>query len=462
MAEVLAKIKRDLGPNAVILHTRTFRKGGVMGVGGRTVVEVTASADARALPKAERRAMAGSRERPSARPARGKRAVGRVALPQTAAACIAAEKKTATGSSEISSLTSALRGEMKELRTMVRTLLDRPAGGDRASDVPEELHEMYSALLANEVADEIAREVIDEATKRLGQLQSALEDRARANQRRRPRANAPRSKPHIQAKKALRDLVPIVAAECIERMLPAAEPLQLSPNGGPKFVAFVGPTGVGKTTTLAKLAAQFKLRDKCKVAMITTDTYRIAAIDQLRAYADILNVPLQVVMTPQEMAAAVQRLRDVDLVLIDTAGRSQRNKDRLRELQAFLDAARTAARDLMTKNARAAEGARSLETYLVLSCTTRPDQMVEVAREFAFLGLDRVVFTKLDEAVGLGVILNVTKKLDLQLSYLTTGQEVPDDIEVGHRRRIAELILNRGPSQKRPRVESPAVVDQMV
>lgn len=458
MSEVLAKVKRDLGPSAVILHTRTLRKGGVMGVGSQTVVEVTASADARALPKAERRAIVGSRERPSAKPAHVKQSAGPVAPSQAAAAYIAAEKNTTTASSEISSLTSALRGEMKELRTMVRELIDRPAGDAQPPDVPEELHQTYTALLANEVADEIAREVIDEAGKRLGQLKSALQERSRTNRHKTARANGPRSEPRIHAKKVLSDLVPVVAAECIERMLPAAEPLQLSPNGGTKFVAFVGPTGVGKTTTIAKLAAQFKLRNKCKVAMITIDTYRIAAVDQLRAYADILNVPLQVVMTPQEMTAAVQRMRDVDLVLIDTAGRSQRNKHRLRELQAFLDAARDAAGERAVRD----EDASPLETYLVLSCTTRPDQMVEVAREFAFLGLDRVVFTKLDEAVGLGVILNVAKKLDLQLSYLTTGQEVPDDIEVGHRRRIAELILNRGSQEEQPRVETPAVVDQMV
>jgi len=319
---------------------------------------------------------------------------------------------------------------------------------------------MYSALLANEVADEIAREVIDEARKRLGQLQAALRKRTRVSRRQSTLANRSPDEPKVRANKTLRDLVPVVAAECIERMLPAARPLRLSSDGGPKFVAFVGPTGVGKTTTIAKLAAQFRLRDKCSVALITIDTYRIAAVDQLRAYADILNVPLEVVLTPQDMAGAVQRMRDVDLVLIDTAGRSQRNKDRLRELRTFLDAARQAERKVRGSNASAADEGSALETYLVLSCTTRPDQMVEVAREFAFLGLDRVVFTKLDEAVGLGVILNVARKLDLQLSYLTTGQEVPDDIEVGHRRRIAELILNREARQERPRTRTPAAVDQ--
>jgi flagellar biosynthesis protein FlhF len=452
MAEVLAKVKRDLGPNAVILHTRTIRKGGVMGVGGRTLVEVTASADARALAKAERRAVVGSQTQASSKT---KQAINQIPPVKAQAAYSAVESTTPKPSTEISSLTSALRGEMKELRSMVRELLDRPAGDARAA-MPEELQKMYSDLLASEVADEVAREVINEAKHRLGQLQSALQERCRANNRR--TANGSQKAPHINAKKALHDLVPVVAAECIERMLPKAEPLQLQPNGGTKFVAFVGPTGVGKTTTIAKLAAQFKLREKCRVAMITIDTYRIAAVDQLRAYADILDVPLQVVLTPQEMAAAIQRMRDVDLVLIDTAGRSQRNKDRLHELRAFLEAARKATAATREGNEHRLS---AMETYLVLSCTTRPDQMVEVAKEFSFLGLDRVVFTKLDEAVGLGVILNVAKKLDLQLSYLTTGQEVPDDIEVGNRRRIAELILNRNAPAQPPKAEISARVGQL-
>jgi flagellar biosynthesis protein FlhF len=152
-----------------------------------------------------------------------------------------------------------------------------------------------------------------------------------------------------------------------------------------------------------------------------------------------------VVLTPAEMSSALEMMREFDVVLIDTSGRSQNDSYRLADLKTFLDAARTAA------------GANAgMETHLVLSCTSNPGQLLQVAEKFATLGLDRVVFTKLDEAVGLGVILNVSNRLNLQLSYLTTGQDVPDDMEVGHRRRVAELILGR--AEIRPQ---PASVDQV-
>jgi flagellar biosynthesis protein FlhF len=438
MAEALQKVKKDLGREAVILHTRTVRRGGMLGFGGKTLVEITATRDVNVLHPAERRAIVG-RDSGMTRPAAAgaAEATARGSRPVVAQAGTrrlpTPETVSAPAGEKVTEFTSSLRGEVGELREMVRELLTRgakeEAGAPAVPDLPEELREYYTTLIQNSVADEIAREVVARARDRLAEC------RAQAGQR--------------VANIALNQLIPAILVESIERMLPPAEPVQLAANGT-KYVALVGPTGVGKTTTIAKLAAHFKLRENKRVGMITIDTYRIAAVEQLRAYADILRVPLEIVLTPAEMTAALERMADMDLVLIDTSGRSQRDVNRIGELKSFLDAARQAGGE-------GSDGA--LEVHLVLSCTGHPAQLVDVAEKFASLGVRRVVFTKLDEAVGLGVILNVIRKLNLQLSYLTTGQDVPDDIEVGHRRRIAELVLDRPATGPGPtdRLAAPAV-----
>jgi flagellar biosynthesis protein FlhF len=249
-------------------------------------------------------------------------------------------------------------------------------------------------------------------------------------------------------------------------MLPPAEPLQLDGQGIPKIMILVGPTGVGKTTTVAKLAAHFRLREGKRVGLITTDTYRIAAVDQLKAYADIMDLPLEVVFTPEELPASITRLCDCDLILIDTSGRNHRDVERMNELRAYLKAARLTLggnmkkvrrKEGVTVSERRKRGRRRasetgvlkaenqhIEVHLLLSCTCHQDQLVQVAQNFGEVGVDKVVFTKLDEAVGFGVVLNVASRLKYRLSYLTTGQDVPDDIEPGHRRKIAEMLLKNG------------------
>ncbi|GMU20970.1 MAG: flagellar biosynthesis protein FlhF [Phycisphaerae bacterium] len=430
MAEALEKVKKDLGREAVILHTRTIRRGGVFGVGSKMLVEITASRNVNVLHPAERRTVLNRDAEPS-RPARSYVApASSPAIPPTPSPVKASEPATRE---ELSSLTSTFRGEMESLRAMVRDLLSRPASGGQSPtpppEVPEELRDYYVRLLQSAVADEIAREVITRARERLSECQTRL--KARYEQKSGGAAGAKARRTPEAQQAVLKDLVPVILLESIEKMLPPTEPIDVPKSGGPKVVALVGPTGVGKTTTIAKLAAHFKLREHRRVGLITTDTYRIAAVDQLRAYADILDVPLQIVLSGGDMPGALELMRDLDVVLVDTSGRSQNDTHRLGELKTFLDAARAARPDGM------------LETHLVLSCTSHPGQLLSVAEKFATLGVDRVVFTKLDEAVGLGVILNVSHRLNLQLSYLTTGQDVPDDMEVGHRRRVAELILNR-------------------
>ncbi len=470
MADALAKVKQDLGNQAVIMHTRTLRKGGVLGVGSRTVVEITASADAAALPASERRLLNGP-ERPEPRRDRLDRTglasgLRESSLEQDVLGAASGRWNATVPAADTSY--PSLRNELDELRIMVRELLNR-SSADSAGvspgppDEPAELRDYYTCLIQNAVADEIARDILARARERLAECRIGLRARRPV-----PKGRAPVAEPKeddAAEQQALRRLVPAVFVETIERMLPEAEPVQLNTDGTPRYVALVGPTGVGKTTTIAKLAAHFKLRENKRVGLITIDTYRIAAVDQLKAYAQIMKLPLEVVLTPQEMVAAIRSLSDLDLVLIDTTGRSQNDGQRLEELKRFLDAVRSTAAELRPAPSveprpegsdRPAAVPDPLEVHLVLSCAAHPGLMVQVAERFAPLGVDRVVFTKVDEAVGIGVIFNLITRLRMRMSYLTTGQDVPDDIEVSHRRRIAEMVLGRA-SRHRPLRPSAAV-----
>ena len=189
---------------------------------------------------------------------------------------------------------------------------------------------------------------------------------------------------------------------------------------GVRIVALLGTTGVGKTTTLAKIAAKFVLEQRTNVALITADTYRISAVEQLKTYSDILELPLEIVYNPQELASALERYRDRDLVLIDTAGRSQHNDYQLRELEEFLRV-----------NPR-------IEKHLVISATTKATDARQIIKKFSQVEPDRIIFTKIDETNSLGMIINLLHDKKFSLSYITTGQSVPDDIE----RASNDILVN--------------------
>jgi flagellar biosynthesis protein FlhF len=211
-------------------------------------------------------------------------------------------------------------------------------------------------------------------------------------------------------------------------------PIDTTKRNG-RIVALVGPTGVGKTTTIAKLAANYRLRENKRIGLITVDTYRIAAVEQLRTYADIIDLPMEVVSTPQEMREAIDRMRDLDLVLMDTAGRSPRDEVRIRELKALL-----------------AE-AKPDEVHLVLSAVGSATSMAVTAQRFATVGTSALVVTKLDEAMGLGSLLSVTRSCQLPISYLTNGQNVPDDIRVAKKKELAQLILGTESEEREHKVQ---------
>lgn len=190
-----------------------------------------------------------------------------------------------------------------------------------------------------------------------------------------------------------------------------------------KYINVIGPTGVGKTTTLAKLAAHCVLQNKKKVAFITTDTYRIAAIDQVKTYAKILNVPIEVCYSVNDFKEAKTKLDKYDFIFIDTAGRNFLESQYVKDLQSIID-----FNDEM-------------ETFLVLAATAKPSDMIAVYEQFSVLPINRLIFTKLDETSTRGSLFEVMVKTNKGIAYTTHGQTVPDDIEVATRERIVEQIL---------------------
>lgn len=204
--------------------------------------------------------------------------------------------------------------------------------------------------------------------------------------------------------------------------LSCVEPFREIPESS-RVIALIGPTGVGKTTTLAKLSATCCLHGNKRVAMITTDTYRLAATDQLQRYADILGVSLEIVYTPEEMQQAIERHQDVDVIFVDTAGRSQKNLEQMSDLKRFLEAASPA------------------QVHLLLSATTKYDDLMDVITRFELVPLSSLIITKTDESNSFGALWSLLRDVPLPVSYLTTGQNVPEDIEKATPERLARLFV---------------------
>lgn len=213
-------------------------------------------------------------------------------------------------------------------------------------------------------------------------------------------------------------------SQLISSRMNTSGPLELV-NDEQKIVAFVGPTGVGKTTTLAKIAAGFRFDLGCQVGLITLDTFRLGAVDQLLQYAELISAPLEVVSSPDEVTGALQRLRECDLVLLDTAGRAPKDSAQLSQLKDFLDAAEPDS------------------VQLVVSATSSVGHVQETMRQFSSLQPTDLLITKLDEAVGFGQWLNLLDNSELSVSYLTAGQQVPQDISVASPRRLASMLLGQ-------------------
>jgi flagellar biosynthesis protein FlhF len=377
MQDALALVRRDLGPTASVLQTRQVRCGGLFKwFSAARQYEVVASASLMV---------------PSRLPARVRGSDGTAA--GAAAARDSERRRIAMGR-----LTPASQGgvdlasQINQLQLKVDLLCRQGNHGTKA-DMPAELFALFTELLDGDVCDEVARDLVEVVRR------EASDD-------------------ELRNLAALRARVTAV----IESRIPVAPPIRCVP-GERRLVALVGPTGVGKTTTIAKLAANFRLRQKRRVGLITVDTYRIAAVEQLRTYADIIDLPMEIVATPREMHQAVARMRDLDLVLMDTAGRSPRDEVKIQELKSML-----------------AE-AKPDEVHLVLSSVASAATLARTAEQFANVGTSALILTKLDEALSLGNLMPLVQASRLPLSYLTNGQNVPDDIAPADAVGLARMVM---------------------
>ncbi|OPX86143.1 MAG: Flagellar biosynthesis protein FlhF [Pelotomaculum sp. PtaB.Bin013] len=210
-----------------------------------------------------------------------------------------------------------------------------------------------------------------------------------------------------------------IRKQIVHLLEPAYKPVEKA-----RVLTFVGPTGVGKTTTLAKLATRFSLNDRKKIALVAVHTYRLGDVEQLQAYGNFLNTPVQIVMTPAELGKVVENNADKDYIFIDTAGRSARNTGQVLELKSFLDAVQ-----------------EPQDVFLVLSSTTKNRDLNKIANEFLRIKFSKLIFTKLDETETLGSILNLVCTLGMPVAYLADGQGIPDSICEAKPNNIAELLF---------------------
>lgn len=397
MQEALAMVRRELGPEAAVLHTREVQTSRWFGlVRGARQIEVTASAGVNVPSRLPRRAPqpAPIEEIPSPREvvAETPRSLREMpTLREAPRPRIEPARPAPTFTQPMAAFPEEVKGQLSDLQTMLQDLCRRSRSETR--DLPETLFRLFTKLIDADLSESLARELVERV--------------------RTEASGAEMNDPMLSQARI---------ARMIEAEVSVTGPIAVQ-SGRRRIAALVGPTGVGKTTTIAKLAANFRLKEKRRVGLITVDTYRIAAVEQLRTYADIIDLPMQVVSTPREMREALRHLEGLDLVLVDTAGRSPRDEIKIQELKSFLSEV----------------GAD--EVHLVLSSVASARTLEQTAERFQTVGTTALLLTKLDEATGLGNLIPLLRSSGLPLSYLTNGQNVPDDIETATPRRVARLTL---------------------
>lgn len=416
MPDALEKIRVDLGKDAIILNTKPIKTGGFFGLFGKQQIEVIAASDEKAPSEREQRTVTLTSERPrvavstqSVKQAYQRNQMADQApvsqiepkerpKPIEAAAPAAAEtiRTAKTQPASVPSPQAVLPSgeiveELRDMRQMFQKLLIQ---SDSGHYLPESFSKVKDRLISQEIEEEIVSNIMARLLKQLDQ-------------------------PHEYPEAEVFDHTRTIIKDILQRG--TNSPAKISRSV--KQAYFFGPTGVGKTTTIAKLAAECMLKEKRKVGFITSDTYRIAAVDQLKTYANILNVPLEVVFSPKEVEQAMERLSGCDLILIDTAGRNYRNDEYVKGMKEFLRFGETS------------------ENYLVLSLSTKYSDIKSIVTNFADVPSAKAIFTKADETETYGSILNIVHQFDFALSYITTGQNVPDDILVATPEMVAKMIL---------------------
>lgn len=457
MSEALRMVKAEMGLDAMILSSKKERKKGIFGFFSKPYYEVTAALDPRPVPKANP-----YREEPPAPP----------------------ERELSTREEFQNSMLGPLAREVRELKQRIEALTKKEAqqaaqpapqaaveAQGEATAAPrtfgkEELEEikqlLYNAVSggkekgAKPVTFPLAGMNLEQVVKSAVQPEAAAEAPTPVEERPRPALELVRERVAVSEEDELlqrlaeelrgEDVGPAAVQRLTESVRGAAEEgasleelrglmadnlagmvkcsgsLRIKKNG-PRIVAVVGPTGVGKTTTIAKIAAMYALNRRVSVAMVTMDNFRVGAVEQLKTYAKIMDLPLEVAGNSQELSKALARHSDKDLILIDTAGRSPKDADRLDELKGYL------------------ETQTGVDVYLCLSATTRSREIDEIIATFGTLPLTKLLFTKLDESRTFGCIVDTCLKHKIPLSYFSTGQKVPEDIEVATSRKLVAMVV---------------------
>ncbi|MBL4932944.1 flagellar biosynthesis protein FlhF [Clostridium paridis] len=371
MNEAMTRIRYELGKDAVILSNRKIRKDGIKGFFSPKLLEVTAAVEK--LPEAKTEKKNKSEVENSIDSLR-KIMEREISNRSTENRDSLFEENKAAESIKKDTSDSQLKNEMQEIKSMLAKVIDKDENA-----IKDEFDEF---LDERDIEEKYIQDFKNDLNNNL-----SFEDKKE------------------QLREYLRNIVQIDSKPLSGR------------------VVFVGPTGVGKTTTIAKIAGKLSLIERKKVGLITIDTYRIGAVEQLKTYAEIMGITLEVVITLKEMELAIEKLSDCDVILIDTTGRSSKNKMQLSELRAFV------------------EKAKPDETYLVISSIIKNKDIEIILDGYKLLSYDGIIVTKLDETSVYGGLVQIIKESNTPISYITTGQSVPEDIRAADKEEIVKLIL---------------------
>lgn len=452
MPDAMHSIRSELGSDAVILSTKEIKVGGFMGMFQKKKIEVVAAVEETrkpagpsnapappmniprsAVPQAYQKAASASQAPPKERAAAESFAEIAAALsdaqePKGAVAVLPAleqEEQEDLPEIKLADNQPAMppkpeSNSLSDLYQSLNDVLEPAASPVLESDVLREIRDMKhwmeriaryssSGIELPEMLDELKRRLIEQDTDAVlvDEWVGAVFDRW-----------------NDEGRTWMPDHFEEVLQEQVGGFLAGRISTGIAPDT--RIVYIAGPTGVGKTTTIAKLAAEQLFKQGRKVGLITSDTYRISAVEQLRTYAAILNMPLEVVQSPGDLQRALFRLEGCDLVLMDTAGRNYRNEMLVAELQSLL------AKELKS------------ETFLVLSMTSKSRDMKMIVEHFGRYQLDKVIFTKLDETGSYGPLFNVLNDFPLKLSYMTNGQNVPEDLLMATKEQLSGMLLGTG------------------
>jgi len=404
MKQVTEQMKLELGAEAIILDTRRLSQGGPPHFKNQKMVEITAAIDEVAPDKQNSYVHPLNRYSHTTDRDLAISYAGHITDDEaTAASQISAGRSEPGRNSSPARAASAdaestpgfyrLNNQVAEITEKLREIAER-VNVPRMPLLSEPLQRVYLRLIEHDVDDQIALGLVQSAVLKFNDVQ--LKDR--------------------------QTLDSFILSSIAGVMKTAAQ--TSTDTKQPKNVALIGPTGVGKTTTIAKLSSIRKILHNEKVALISADTYRIGAIEQLRTFAAIADIPMEVAYTPSEMKEAVARFQSYDMIFIDTVGRSQRMKADLSELKKILGAA-------------APE-----EIHLVVNAVTANRTMNEILDNFSALQPNRLIVSKVDEAATYGMMLNASVLSSLPVSYITTGQAVPDDVKEADSGLMAQMVYH--------------------